>query len=626
MSQIREMGMANTSAKHLTRTAWQWTSTRRAGLAIALAVSAIHAIAQTTPDEHAKHHPGQAATSPPDTAPSKAAPGMMGDMMGGMMDGMTSVPPRKELYPSLMEWPRLPPDKQAETKSAAQERIQSGTQLIEEGLERLIGTAPAGEYASMQQATSLIQEGAARVDSGVSAQRAIAQGGAPQIALQWFKQEMGLVQRSTTSSTGMLGMSWFHFSLMLSLVLFAVGMLSLYALKIRRASRLLLGLTGVSDVASAASAAGRSLSQAPPVAQAIEKAERKWAGKLRVVRVFQETPDVKTFRLMNPLGGVLPFHFLPGQFITVAALLDGKPVRRSYSISSSPTQVEYVEITVKLAPDGVVSGYLHAAVHEGDLLECAGPAGTLVFTGRECKCILLIAGGVGITPLMSVLRYLLDRSWAGDIFLLYGCKTPEDIIFWQELQYLQRRHPNLRLVVTVANAEGTGWAGRTGVISKELIANSVPDLPARYVHICGPVPMMEATKKALGELGVPVARIKTEAFGPALGKVERHPREGADGTAEQESGTALALPTVTFVDSDKSAPLRPDQVVLDVAEAAGVDIDYSCRTGVCGVCRVKLLEGNVSMAVEDGLQPGDKENHIILACQARAVENIAVKA
>src|SRR6266496_771425 len=159
--------------------------------------------------------------------------------------------------------------------------------------------------------------------------------------------------------------------------------------------------------------------------------------KEMVGRIFQETSDVKTLRLMNPLGGPLPFTYLPGQFITVALAPDNQLVKRSYTIASSPTQHDYVEITVKHENEGIVSGFLHNHVKEGDLLDFSGPSGFFTFTGRECKCILLIAGGVGITPLMSVLRYLTDRSWPGDVFLLYCIKTPRDIIFREELDYLQ---------------------------------------------------------------------------------------------------------------------------------------------------------------------------------------------
>jgi ferredoxin-NADP reductase len=237
-------------------------------------------------------------------------------------------------------------------------------------------------------------------------------------------------------------------------------------------------------------------------------------------------------------------------------------------------------------------------------------------------CILLIGAGVGITPLMSVARYLLDRSWAGDIFLVCSCRTPKDIIFKEELEYLQHRHANLRVVVTISRPEGSEWTGATGRITKELITANVPDIGSRYVHICGPVPMMEGTKHILAELGVPRDRIKTEAFGPALGKVERTFQEAVS----DAKAPALSLPTVKFAKSDKSAPLPQNKVVLEVAEEIGVDIDYSCRVGTCGVCRVKLLSGDVTMAIEDGLQPGDKEKRIILACQAKSTGNVTIDA
>jgi ferredoxin len=164
--------------------------------------------------------------------------------------------------------------------------------------------------------------------------------------------------------------------------------------------------------------------------------------------------------------------------------------------------------------------------------------------------------------------------------------------------------------------------GAKGRITKELIAASVPDLASRYVHLCGPVSLMEGVKTALTELGVPADRVKTEAFGPALGKPEPAPvRE----TPSAGAGAAT-LPSVTFARSHKAAPLPPEKTVLEAADGAGVEIDNSCRVGTCGICRVKLLSGTVTMAVEEGLQPGDKEKNIILACQAKATGDISVEA
>jgi ferredoxin-NADP reductase len=533
-----------------------------------------------------------------------------------------------------MALPDLPPEKRDEVQRAASERMQSGTTLLRDGLDQLLRAASTDDSITMQDAIAKLREGLARFDSGLAAHRTIADGKPPRdVALQWFKREMHLAAPAGAHrTTGPLGLSWFHIWVMLLLLVFAGTMLWIYFLKMRRASRLLLALTGgaPSPVPTAVTnvSAGPVRSDLAASPADVPVCSTKWSFPLRIGRIFQETPDVKTFRLMNPLGGVLPFSYLPGQFLTVAVPVDGTPVKRSYSIASSPTRHDYAEITVKHEEGGVVSSFLHARVTVGYLVECSGPAGTFIFTGRECTCILLIAGGVGITPLMSVLRYLLDRSWSGDIFLLYGCRTPQDIIFREELEYLQRRHPNLRVVVTVSHPEGTDWQGPTGRITKELLAAFGPDLPSRYVHICGPVPMMEAVKQMLAELGMPRERIKTEAFGPALGKAERTPSAAA---APADRGTqgdaaAVALPTVTFSLSDKSASLPPDTVILEVAEEIGVDIDYSCRVGICGVCRIQLISGHVTMAVEEGLQPGDKEKGMILACQAKAEENVTVEA
>lgn len=600
-------------------------------LAWVLAASgAASTFAQISPEEHASHHPAQGGSSATMPASGNSAAGGMAGMgdMAKMMEGMGKPPP-KELYPSLMGLPELTPDKRAELTSLAHERMRAGTALMSQGLDRLASGAASDDFVAMQSATEAVREGLARFASGLATRRAIVEGRPPRdVALQWFKQEMNLAAPvSPHGAPGPLGLSWFHFWTMLVLMSFSGAMLWMYFFKMRRASLLLRDLT----VGTAATTMPTASAE-PPAAPAASRPERRlakgWSGQLRVGRIFQETPNVKTFRLMNPLGGVLPFDFLPGQFLTVTVPTDRKPVKRSYTIASSPTQHDYAELTIKHEEGGVVSGFFHINVNEGDLLQCSGPTGTFIFTGRECKCILLIGGGVGVTPLMSVMRYLLDRSWSGDIFLLYVCRKPDDIIFREELELLRRRNPNLRVVVTVSRPEGTDWKGPTGRITKELITQSVPDLPSRYVHICGPVPMMEATKQTLLELGVPRERIKVEAFGPAMGKVEppsHDPAAPPTGGAKAD-GAPIVLPTVTFSKSDKSAPLPPDKVILEVAEANGVDIDYSCRVGTCGVCRVRKTAGQVTMAVREGLQPGDEEKGIILACQAKSDGNVTVEA
>jgi glycine betaine catabolism B len=588
--------------------------------------AAVSVIAQISPAEHAQHHPGQSAGG----TNSSIASGM-----GGMMEGMDEmmkgmgVPPQKELYPSLMALPELTPEKRREVEQRASERMQVGTKLMGQALDALNAGARSDNYAAMHEATLQLREGIAQFESGVAARRALTEGRAPRdVALAWLKREMNLPLTTAPALHQIFGGARFHLVVIGVLAAFAAAMIAMYFFKMRRAVKLLQSLTGGTAPAPAASAATIAPPTSAPQTEtrasaASSDASKKWSGQLRIAQIFQETDNVKTFRLMNPIGGPLPFSYLPGQFLTVTVPINGKPVKRSYTLASSPTQQDFAEITVKHEEPGEVSAFLHRRVQPGDLLEFSGPSGSFIFTGRECKCILLIGGGVGITPLMSVIRYLTDRSWAGDIYLLYSIGKPQEFIFREELEHLQRRHPNVRVIVTVSHPEGTDWKGPTGRITKEFITQSVPDLASRYVHICGPVPMMEAVRKLLADLGVPTERIKTEAFGPALGKPEptRSLAIPAPTTTEQ-----TRIPTVSFARSDKSASLPPDKTILDVADEIGVPIDNSCRVGTCGTCRVKLLSGQVTMAVEDGLEPGDKEQRIILACQAKSTGVCVVEA
>lgn len=345
-----------------------------------------------------------------------------------------------------------------------------------------------------------------------------------------------------------------------------------------------------------------------------------WHGQLRVGSIVTETPNVKTFRLLPSSNDrFLPFTFVPGQFLNVAFSIGGARMNRSYSISSSPTQREYVELTVRREPRGAVSRHIADLLKVGDQIEAGGPVGKFTFTGTEADSIVLIAGGVGITPMMSVTRYLTERSWAGDIFFIYTCHTPADFIFANEVAALQRLNPKLHVAVTISKPEGTEWKGPRGRIGKEWLTQTVPGLALRRIHLCGPPSMMDSTKAILVELGVPPDRLKTEAFGAVK------PTLAAAGSTAKATAPATG-PLVTFSKNSKSAKIHVDQTVLELSEELAIGIEYSCRVGTCGVCKVKMTSGEVEMAVQDALDPDDKTNGIILACQAKPKGAVAVEA
>jgi ferredoxin-NADP reductase len=344
----------------------------------------------------------------------------------------------------------------------------------------------------------------------------------------------------------------------------------------------------------------------------------KWRGQLCVESITVETATVKTFRLRAPDGGPLPFTFVPGQFLNVAFWIGGARMNRSYSISSSPNERAYVEVTVKREERGAVSRHIVDLLKVGGTIEAGGPVGSFTFSGAEAESIVLLSAGVGITPMTCVARYLTEQSWPGDIFFIYSCRTPADFIFQTALAELERRNPNLHVVVTMTKP-GRDWSGARGRITKELLAKAVPNLASRRVHICGPVPMMDAAKALLTEMGVSPDQVKSEMFGAVK------PARGVPGTSAKPTAPATG-PLVTFAKHHKSARIRSDQTILELSEELGIGIQNSCRVGTCGLCKVKMTAGEVEMAVQDSLDADDKAGGFILACQAKAKTEVTVEA
>lgn len=351
-----------------------------------------------------------------------------------------------------------------------------------------------------------------------------------------------------------------------------------------------------------------------------------WRGELVVARIFDETPSVRTFRLVAPDGGPLPFDHLPGQYLTLQQQIGGQRVTRCYTIASPPSRRAYCEISVKREPKGLSSGNLHDHVREGEPLRIGAPGGNFFFAGTGAKHVVLIAGGVGVTPLMSIIRYLTDACWPGRIDFLFSVRTREEIIFHDELRALAARFPNLHMHVILSQAENDpGWSGERGHLSAKVMKHWVADWSSPNVYLCGPKPMMDAVSQLVKELGVPEESLHTEAFisAAALVGLATAPdaRSDADGSL---AGGVEAI--IRFAKSRTSTVATPGQTVLEAAEEAGVDIPYECRSGICGQCKVRLESGRVVMEVEDALAAAEKQAGYILCCQSLALEDLVVQA
>ena len=373
----------------------------------------------------------------------------------------------------------------------------------------------------------------------------------------------------------------------------------------------------------------------PATVASSTKPGKGWKGELRIAAIFQETPDVRTLRLMSSDGGEFPFAFLPGQFLNIQLTIDGKRINRSYTLASSPTHSDACELSIKREPMGLASRFIHETFKVGDVLKVSGPSGKFIFTGENASGVVLISGGVGITPVMSILRYLTDRAWTGAIHFLIVAKTEQDLIFRDELQWLQSRHPNLHICITLTRPDSSSmWTGERGRATAELLTRVVPNLTQLPVYLCGPTEMMDATSELLISLGVPASKIRTEAFAgrkSSATDVESGTALVGDSAPATFSATRTSMrptmgetATILFSRSACSIQADADTTILEAAESLSIDIPYECRSGICGQCKTRLLEGTVQMDCEDALSASEKANGLILACQARPQSHLKV--
>jgi ferredoxin-NADP reductase len=318
--------------------------------------------------------------------------------------------------------------------------------------------------------------------------------------------------------------------------------------------------------------------------------------------VIDEAPDIKCFRLARPDG----FAFTAGQFLTVRVRADGRELVRCYSISSAPSASGYLEIGVKR--QGLVSKTLHATLRPGSLLPVKAPAGAFVYPTADHRPLLLIAGGIGITPLISMVRHAIAEDPTREVTLLYSAQTEQGLAFRDELRSVARRHPHVRVVFAVTRGASAAdvFPGR---IDESLIQATVPDVTRAIAMICGPAAMIDAMRGLLGGLGLAPAQIRSEVFEQAVAAASGLHRAGG---SELPAG-AGASHRIQCARSGAAVRAEAGQTLLEAAEAGGVDIDSLCRSGVCGTCRTRVIEGDAECD-STILDDAERKDGYVLAC------------
>jgi len=350
--------------------------------------------------------------------------------------------------------------------------------------------------------------------------------------------------------------------------------------------------------------------------------EWAWSGwrKFKIKSIASENPHIKSFYLVPHDGKKLP-RFFPGQYLTFRLKIPGisKPVVRCYSLSDSGEKREYYRVTVRkqLSPesvpeatDGISSCYFHQALEEGDILDVKAPTGKFWLDMTEKTPLVLVAGGVGVTPMLSMINTLDRMGSKRDVWLFYGVKSVEQLIMSEHLKQMSIKHNNFHLhyFFSAPGALGVRAPGSEnhGHISCESIFQLGAPIAADF-YICGPGAMMDSMVSGLHQQGVSEARIHFESFGPAgikrgVAKPEVLP--------EKEETT---IP-VTFSLSDKTILWSSASgTLLEAAEAAGIQIESGCRAGSCGTCLTAVIEGEIGY-IED--PDSDVEKGSCLTCIA----------
>ncbi len=321
-----------------------------------------------------------------------------------------------------------------------------------------------------------------------------------------------------------------------------------------------------------------------------------------VLAVLDEATDIKTFRLARPPG----FDFLPGQFVPVRVQIDGKPHVRCYSISSPPHVRGYLEISVRR--QGLVSGAMHGTLRAGSTLAINRPAGAFTYPAGDDRPLALIAGGIGITPLLSMARHALATDPSRPVTLLYSVRSEEHLAFQHELRVLVDRHPTFRVAITLSDGAGSSRF-RTGHIDPAMVKQHVPAAGDTLFYLCGPQPMLNAMTAMLEGLGVPAPQVRVEQF--ALAVAASMVNEAAHRPEAPEP--AKAHVTVSFVNSHRTVSASPDRTLLETAEDHGVPLPSICRSGVCLSCRTRLKSGTADCR-SDMLDPRDRADGYVLPC------------
>ncbi|NKI31177.1 ferredoxin--NADP reductase [Croceivirga thetidis] len=329
---------------------------------------------------------------------------------------------------------------------------------------------------------------------------------------------------------------------------------------------------------------------------------------LEVSAVEALTPNSVALSFEIPTELQSSFAFKAGQYITLKKDIDGKDVRRAYSISSAPSSGK-LTVGIKKVPDGTFSKFANESITKGDVLEVMAPEGRFVFEPNdEPKTVCAFAAGSGITPIISIAQTVLESNNTNRFVLVFGNQTPNETMYHSEIQALSKKYSDRFFVQWLfsRSSEEDALFGRIERSTVNLILkNKFKDFDFDAFYLCGPEEMITVVSETLKEQGIDDYKILFELFTSS---------ETEDELAENLEGKS----TVKVVLDDEEFEFTMDQkeLVLDAVLKNNIDAPYSCQGGVCSSCIAKVVEGKAEMVKNQILTDGEVEEGLILTCQS----------
>jgi ring-1,2-phenylacetyl-CoA epoxidase subunit PaaE len=332
---------------------------------------------------------------------------------------------------------------------------------------------------------------------------------------------------------------------------------------------------------------------------------------LKVKEIVRETKDAISIVFEQPKEKI---NYKAGQFLTLIVPVQGKEVRRAYSLCSSPFTDTDLAVTVKRVDGGLMSNWLADQLKSGNTVKVMEPMGqfTTEFDSSRKRHLVMFAGGSGITPMMSIIKSILRQEPQSIVSLIYCNRDIDSIIFKSALEDLETKYEGRVHVIHILDNAPMNWQGYSGLLNHEMLTRLFERIPnwgndTTYL-MCGPEGMMKNVESLLNLRSIPSGKIFKESF--VQGTIDKDVKKDTSSTSTEVAREV----TIRYDGQEFKVLVEPQNTILQTALDQGIDLPYSCQSGLCTACRGKALSGKVKLDEEEGLSQSERAEGYVLTC------------